>query len=163
MGYMEYVVDTQVEKKGSTSISDVPVVCDFLDVFHEELSGMPPGRQVEFLIDLISGAMSIAKAPYRLAPPEMQELSSQLQEMLGKGFIRSSSSHWGALVLVVKNKDGSHQMCNGYRELNKLTVKHHYPCPRIDDLFHQLQGASWLSKIDLRFDYHQMRVREEDI
>ena len=112
---------------------------------------------------MIPGAAPIAKAPYRLAPPEMQELSSQLQELLGKGFIRPSSSPWGAVILFVKKKDGSHRMCIDYRELNKLTVKNRYPLPRIDDLFDQLQGASWFSKIDLRSGYHQMRVREEDI
>ena len=93
----------------------------------------------------------------------MQELSSQLQELLGKGFIRPSSSPWGAPILFVKKKDGSHRMCIDYRELNKLTVKNRYPLPRIDDLFDQLQGASWFSKIDLRSGYHQMRVRDEDI
>ena len=100
---------------------------------------------------------------YRLAPPEMQELSSQLQELLGKGFIRPSSSPLGASILFVKKKDGSHRMCIDYRELNKLTVKNRYPLPRIDDLFDQLQGVSWFSKIDLRSGYHQMRVRDEDI
>ena len=95
---------------------------EFPDVFPEELPGVPPERQVEFRIDLILGAATIAKAPYRLAPPEMQELSSQLQELLGKGFIRPSSSPWGALILFVKKKDGSHRMCIDYRELNKLTA-----------------------------------------
>ena len=93
----------------------------------------------------------------------MQELSSQLQELLGKQFIRPSSSPWGALILFVQKKDGSHQMCIDYRELNKLTVKNRYPLPRIDNFFDQLQGASWFSKIDLRFGYHQVRVREEDV
>ena len=112
------------------------------DVFPKDFSGVPPERQVEFRIDLVPGAAPIAKAPYRLAPPEMQELSSQLQELLGKGFIRPSSSPWGALILFVKKKDGSHWMCIDYRELNKLTIKNRYPLPRIDDLFDQLQGAS---------------------
>ena len=124
---------------------------------------MPPERQVEFGIELVPGAAPITKAPYRLAPPEMQELSSQLQELLGKGFIRQSSSPWGAPILFVKKKDGSHRMCIDYQELNKLTVKNRYPPPRIDDLFNQLQGASWFSKIDLRSGYHQVRVREEDV
>ena len=86
-----------------------------------------------------------------------------MQELLDKGFIRPSSSPWGAPILFVKKKDGSHRMCIHYRELNKVTVKNRYPLPRIDDLFDQLQGASWFSKIDLRFGYHQMRVREEDV
>ncbi|GJR00663.1 putative reverse transcriptase domain-containing protein [Tanacetum coccineum] len=102
-------------------------------------------------------------APYRLAPFEMKELSEQLKELSDKGFIRPSSSPWGAPVLFVKKKDGSFRMCIDYRELNKLTVKNRYPLPRIDDLFDQLQGSSVYSKIDLRSGYHQLRVREEDI
>ncbi|GJZ98723.1 putative reverse transcriptase domain-containing protein [Tanacetum coccineum] len=104
-----------------------------------------------------------ALAPYRLAPSEMKELSEQLKELSDKGFIRPSSSPWGAPVLFVKKKDGSFRMCIDYRELNKLTVKNRYPLPRIDDLFDQLQGSSVYSKIDLRSGYHQLRVREEDI
>ncbi|GJV68043.1 putative reverse transcriptase domain-containing protein [Tanacetum coccineum] len=104
-----------------------------------------------------------ARAPYRLAPSEMKELSEQLKELSDKGFIRPSSSPWGAPVLFVKKKDGSFWMCIDYRELNKLTVKNRYPLPRIDDLFDQLQGSSVYSKIDLRSGYHQLRVREEDI
>ncbi|GJW79269.1 putative reverse transcriptase domain-containing protein [Tanacetum coccineum] len=109
------------------------------------------------------GAAPVARAPYRLAPSEMQELSNQLQELTDKGFIRPSSSPWGAPVLFVKKKDRSFRMCIDYRELNKLTVKNRYPLPRIDDLFDQLQGSSVYSKIDLRSGYHQLRVREEDI
>ena len=109
------------------------------------------------------GATPVAKSPYRLAPAEMQELSSQLNELLKKGFIRPSFSPWGAPVLFVKKKDGSFRMCIDYRELNKLTIKNRYPLPRIDDLFDQLQGANYFSKIDLRSGYHQLRVLEEDV
>ncbi|GJT02010.1 putative reverse transcriptase domain-containing protein [Tanacetum coccineum] len=108
-------------------------------------------------------AAPVARAPYRLAPSEMKELSKQLQELSDKGFIRPSSSPWGASVLFVKKKDGSFRMCIDYRELNKLTVKNRYPLPRIDDLFDQLQGSSIYLKIDLRSGYHQLRVREQDI
>ncbi|GKA75283.1 putative reverse transcriptase domain-containing protein [Tanacetum coccineum] len=94
---------------------------------------------------------------------EMKELSGQLKELSDKGFIRPSSSPWGASVLFVKKKDGSFQMCIDYQELNKLTMKNRYPLPKIDDLFDQLQGSSVYSKIDLRSSYHQLRVREEDI
>ncbi|GJW50504.1 putative reverse transcriptase domain-containing protein [Tanacetum coccineum] len=114
-------------------------------------------------IDLILGDAPLARAPYRLAPSEMKELSEQLQELSDKGYIRPSSSLWGALYLFVKKKDGSFRMCIDYRELNKLTVKNCYPLPRIDDLFDQLQGSSVYSKIDLRSGYHQLRVREGDI
>ncbi|GKA81569.1 putative reverse transcriptase domain-containing protein [Tanacetum coccineum] len=144
-------------------LEDVPVIRDFPEVFPEDLPGLPPPRQVEFRIDLILGAAPVARAPYRLAPSEMKELSKQLQELLEKGFIRPSSSPWGAPVLFVKKKDGSFRICIDYRELNKLTIKNRYPLPRIDDLFDQLQGSSVYSKIDLRSGYHQLRIREEDI
>ncbi|GJW81329.1 putative reverse transcriptase domain-containing protein [Tanacetum coccineum] len=136
---------------------------DFPEVFPEDLPGLPPTRQVEFQIDLVPGAAPVARAPYRLAPSEMKELSEQLKELSDKGFIRPSSSPWGAPVLFVKKKDGSFRMCIDYRELNKLTVKNRYLLPRIDDLFDQLQGSSVYLKIDLRLGYHQLRVREEDI
>ncbi|GJZ01159.1 putative reverse transcriptase domain-containing protein [Tanacetum coccineum] len=100
---------------------------------------------------------------WKCAPSEMKELSKQLQELSEKGFIRPSSSPWGAPILFVKKKDGSFRMCINYRELNKLTIKNRYPLPRIDDLFDQLQGSSVYSNIDLRSGYHQLRIREEDI
>nr|GEY63931.1 reverse transcriptase domain-containing protein [Tanacetum cinerariifolium] len=127
------------------------------------VTGLPPTRQVEFQINFIPGAAPVARVPYRLAPSEMKELSNQLQELFDKGFIRPSSSPWGAPVLFVKKKDGSFWMCIDYRELNKLTVKNRYPLLRINNLFDQLQGSSIYSKIDLRSGYHQLRVREEDI
>ncbi|GJX93443.1 putative nucleotidyltransferase, ribonuclease H [Tanacetum coccineum] len=150
-------------KEDEPRLSNISVVREFEDVFPEDLSGLPPQRQVEFRIDLVPGATPIAKSPYRLAPSEMQELSGQLQELQDKGFIRPSHSPWGAPVLFVKKKDGSLRMCIDYRELNKLTVKNRYPLPRIDDLFDQLQGSRFFSKIDLRSGYHQLRVHEDDI
>ncbi|GJY02896.1 putative reverse transcriptase domain-containing protein [Tanacetum coccineum] len=116
-----------------------------------------------FRIKLILGAVPIVKSPYRLAPSELEEFSGQLKELQDKGFIRPISSPWGAPVLFVKKKDGSFRMCIDYRELNKLTVKNRYPLPRIDDLFDQLQGSQFFSKIDLRSGYHQLRVHEDDI
>ncbi|GJZ30474.1 putative nucleotidyltransferase, ribonuclease H [Tanacetum coccineum] len=112
---------------------------------------------------LILGATPVAKSPYRLEPSKLEELSGQLKELQDKGFIRPSLSPWGAPVLFVKKKDGSFRMCIDYRELNKLTVKNRYPLPRIDDLFDQLQGSQFFSKIDLRSGYHQLRVHEDDI
>ncbi|GJU40369.1 putative reverse transcriptase domain-containing protein [Tanacetum coccineum] len=153
------IEDTSGEKR----LEDVPIVRDFPEVFLEDLPGLPPTQQVEFQIDLMPGVAPVARAPYRLAPSEMKYLSEQLQELSDKGFIRPSSSPWGAPVLLVKKKDRSFWMCIDYRELNKLTVKDRYPLPRIDDLFDQLQGSSVYSKIDLRSGYHQLRVREEDI
>ena len=115
---------------------------------------MPPIREVEFTIELLPETTPISIAPYRMAPAELGELNLQLQELLSKGFIRRSVSPWGALVLFVKKKDGSLRMCIDYRRLNHMTVKNKYLLPRIDELFDQLQGAAYFSKIDLRFGYH---------
>ncbi|GJR02807.1 hypothetical protein Tco_0525791 [Tanacetum coccineum] len=148
--YLAQVTSKKAEDKSEEKrLEDVPIVREFPEVFLEDLPGLPPARQVEFQIDLVPGAAPVARAPYRLAPAEMQELSTQLQELSDRGFIRPSSSPWGAPVLFVKKKDGSFRMCIDYRELNKLTVKNRYPLPRIDDLFDQLQGSRVYSKIDL--------------
>ncbi|GKC16477.1 hypothetical protein Tco_1013259, partial [Tanacetum coccineum] len=142
---------------------DAVIVCGKKEVHvpYKNKTLVVKGDSVEFRIELVPGAAPVAHAPYRLAPSELKELSDQLKELLEKGFIRPSSSPWGATVLFVKKKDGS--MCIDYRELNKLTVKNWYPLPRINDLFDQLQGSSIYSKIDLQSGYHQLRIREEDI
>ncbi|GKB64244.1 hypothetical protein Tco_0920430 [Tanacetum coccineum] len=127
------------DKSKEKRLEDVLIVQDFPEVFSKDFPGIPPTRQVEFQIDLIPGAAPVAQAPYRLAPSEMKELSDQLKELSNKGFIRPSSTHWGAPVLFIKKKDGSFRMCIDYWELNKLMVKNRYPLPRIDDLFDQLQ------------------------
>ncbi|GKB97401.1 ribonuclease H-like domain-containing protein [Tanacetum coccineum] len=129
----------------------------------KSLRRLPPSQQVEFRIDLVPRVSPIAKSPYRLALSEMQELSKQLQELQDKGFIRLSHSPWGAPVFHVKKNDGSFRMCIYYRELNKLTIKNRYPLPRIDDLFDQLQGSRYFSKIELRSGYHHLRVHGADI
>ncbi|GJU75775.1 putative reverse transcriptase domain-containing protein [Tanacetum coccineum] len=151
------------DKSEEKRLEDVPTVRDFLEVFPEDLPRLPPTRQVEFQINLVPSATPVVHASYRLAPLELQELSTQLQELSGKKIIRPIYSPWGAPVLFVKKKNGSFQMCIDYCELNKLTVKNRYPLPRIDDLFDQLQGSSVYSKIDLRSGYHQLRVHDEDI
>ncbi|GKD39464.1 hypothetical protein Tco_1259671 [Tanacetum coccineum] len=147
--FLAQVMKKETEDKSKEKrLEDVLTVRDFPEVFPEDLSGLPPTQQVEFQIDLVPSAAPVARAPYRLAPSELQELSTQLQELSDKGFIRPSSSPWGAPILFVKKKDGSFRMCIDYRELNKLTMKNRYPLSRIDDLFDQLQGSSVYSKID---------------
>ncbi|GKD63509.1 putative reverse transcriptase domain-containing protein, partial [Tanacetum coccineum] len=122
--FLVHITTKKAENKSKEKrLDDVPIVQDFLEVFPEDLPGIPPTRQVEFQIDLIPGAAPVAHAPYRLAPSEMKELVDQLKELSDKGFIRPSSSPWGAPILFVKKKDGSFRMCIDYRELNKLTVK----------------------------------------
>ncbi|WVZ75620.1 LOW QUALITY PROTEIN: hypothetical protein U9M48_023657, partial [Paspalum notatum var. saurae] len=142
----------------------IPVVCDFPDVFPEELPGLPLDRDVEFKIDLIPGTAPVSRRPYRMAPDELKELKTQLQEQLDKGFIRPSSSPWGCPALFVEKKDqGGKRLCVDYRPLNVVTIKNKYPLPHIDILFDQLAGAKVFSKIDLRSGYFQIKIREEDI
>ncbi|GKD43989.1 hypothetical protein Tco_1268634, partial [Tanacetum coccineum] len=131
LGSFDAIIAKEVEDKSKKKrLEDVPIVRDFPKIFPEDLSGLPPTRQVEFQIDLVPGAAPVARAPYRLAPSKIKELAEQLKELSDKGFIRPSSSPWGAPVLFVKKKDESFQMCIDYRELNKLTVKNRYPLPR---------------------------------
>ena len=118
---------------------------------------------VDFSIELHPGTSPISMTPHKMVPVELQELRVQLQELQDKGFIRPSTSPWGALVLFVKKKDKTLRMCIDYRQLNRVTIKNRYSLPRIDDLFDQLRGARVYSKIDLRTSYHHMRVRETDI
>ncbi|GJV82257.1 putative reverse transcriptase domain-containing protein [Tanacetum coccineum] len=162
-GHQLFVVHVTEKEPKEKRLEDVLVIRDLPEVFPDDLPGLPPPREVEFKIELVPGAAPVVRAPYRLAPSELKELADQLQELSEKGFIRPSSSPWGAPVLFVKKKDGTFRMCINYRELNKLTVKNRYPLPRIDDLFDQLQGSSVYSKINLRSGYHQLRIREEDI
>nr|GEX99444.1 putative reverse transcriptase domain-containing protein [Tanacetum cinerariifolium] len=134
--FLENITATKDEDKSKGKrLEDLPVVQEFLEIF-----------------------LRTCRAPYRLAPSKMKELVEQLHELMDKGFIRPSSSTWGAPVLFVKKKDGSFWMCIDYRELNKLTVKNCYPLPRIDDLFDQLQGSSIYSKINMRSGYHQFVI-----
>ena len=130
---------------------DLPrVVCEYVDVFPDELLGLPPHRDVDLGIELYPGISPISMTPHRMAPVELQELRVQLQELLDKGFIRPSTSPWGAPVLFTKMKDKTLRLCIDYRQLNRVTIKNRYPLPRIDDLFDQLRGARVYSKIDLR-------------
>ncbi|KAK9043137.1 hypothetical protein V6N11_071487 [Hibiscus sabdariffa] len=155
--YLAYVMNSNM---GEARLRDIKTVCDFSGVFLEELPGLPPDREVEFAIETYSDSAPVSISPYRMAP---KELKTQLQELLDRGFIRPSTSPWGAPVLFVKKKDESLRMCIDYRKLNKMTVKNKYPLPQIDDLFDQLRGASVFSKIDLRSGYYQMKVREQDV
>ena len=143
---------------------DLPrVVCEYVDVFPDELPGLPPHRVVDFGIELHPGTTTISMTPHGMAPVELQELIVQLQELLDKGFIRPSTSPWGALVLVAKKKGKTLRLCIGYRQLNMVIIQNRYLLPRIDDLFDQLSGVRVYSKIDFRTGYHQLRVRETDI
>ncbi|WVZ97023.1 hypothetical protein U9M48_042590 [Paspalum notatum var. saurae] len=145
-------------------LKKIPVVCEFPDVFPEELPGLPPDREVEFSIELLPGTAPVSRRPYRMAPDELKELKIQLQEQLDKGFIRPTFSPWGCPALFVEKKDqGGKRLCVDYRPLNAVTVKNKYPLPHIDILFDQLAGARVFSKIDLRSGYYQLKIKESDI
>ena len=134
-GYLAHVVDARSDE---VRLEDVPVVREFLDVFPDDLPGLPPERERDFPIDLALGTTPISLPPYRMASIELKELKAQLQELVDGGFIRPSLSPWGAPVLFVKKKDGTWILCVDYRQLNKVTIHNKYPLPRIDDLFDQL-------------------------
>jgi hypothetical protein len=144
-------------------LKKIPVVCEYADVFLDELPGMPPDRDIEFAIELQPGMTPISKRPYRMPPAELAELKKQLQELLDKGFINPSTSPWGCSALFVKKKDERLRLCIDYRPLNAVTIKNKCPLPRIDVLFDQLVGAKVFSKIDLRSGYHQIKIRASDI
>jgi hypothetical protein len=131
----------KVNQLDASQGSEVPLVNEFTDVFLEELPGMPPDRDIEFVIELKPCTSHIYKTPYRMATPELAELKKHIKELLEKGFIRPSSSSWGAPVIFVLKKDDTQRLCVDYRALNEVTIKNKYPLPRIDDLFDQLRGA----------------------
>jgi hypothetical protein len=149
---LEYVVENLVTDKAASnrmvlnqldaaSTMDIRTVSKVLDVFPEELPGMPPNCEIEFIIELILGTAPILKRSYRMTANQLVELKEQLQELLDKGYIRPSASPWGAPIIFVPKKDGMQRMCVDYRSLNEVTIKNKYPLPRIDDLFDQLKGA----------------------
>jgi hypothetical protein len=144
-------------------LKKIPVVCEYADVFPDELPGMPPDQDIEFAIELQPGMTPISKRPCQMPPAELAELEKQLQELLDKGFICPSTLPWGCPALFVKKKDESLRLCIDYRPLNAVTIKNKYPLPCIDVLFDQLVGAKVFSKIDLRSGYHQIKIRASDI
>jgi hypothetical protein len=137
---------------------EVPVVSEFPDIFLEELPGMPPNRDIEFVHELMPGTSPIYKSPYRMATPELAKLKEHIKELLEKGFICPSSSLWGAPVILVPKKDGTQRLCMDYGALHEVTVNNKFSLRRIDDLFDQLRGACVFSKIDLRSGYHQLKI-----
>ncbi|KAF3668526.1 putative ribonuclease H protein-like [Capsicum annuum] len=162
-GCVYHLVRVKDTKSETPPIQSISVVNEFLNVFLEDLPGVPPDREIEFGIDLFPDTQPISIPSYRMASAELKELKEQLRDLLDKDFVRPSVSPWGAPVLFLRKKNSSLRMCIDYCQLNKVTVKNKYPFPRIDDLFDQLQGASYFLKVDLRSSYHQLKVRECDI
>jgi len=131
-------------------IDKLQVVCEFPEVFPDEIPDVPPEREVEFSIDLIPGTKPVSMALYRMSASELAELEKQLEDLLDKKFVRPSVLPWEAPMLLVKKKDGSMRLCIDYRQLNKVTIKNKYPLPRINDLMDQLVDARVFNKIDLK-------------
>jgi hypothetical protein len=157
------VTSVAVHHTVAQNLEDIPVACEFPDVFSEDLPGMPPDRDVEFIIELQPGTTPISRRPYNMTLKELAELKVQLDELLDKGYICPSSSPWGCSALFVKKKDPSLRLCVDYRPLNAVTIKNKYPLPRIDILFDQLVGAKVFSKVDLRSGYHQIKIGPKDV
>jgi hypothetical protein len=149
--------------EASPDFASIPMVCEFSDVFPEDLPRLPPDRDVEFTIELEPGTAPISQCPYRMAPKKLAEIKKQLAELLEMGFICPSSSPWGYPTIFVKKKDDTLRMCVDYCPLNVVTIKNKYPLPCIDALFDQLVGAKVFSKIDLRLGYHQIKIRPQDV
>jgi hypothetical protein len=145
------------------SLEDIPIAREYPDVFPDDFPGMPPNWDVEFTIKLQPGMAPISRRSYKMTPKELAELKVQLNELMDKGYIRPRSLSWGCLALFVKKKDQSLRLCVDYRSLNAVTIKNKYPLPHIDILFDQLAGAKVFSKINLRSDYHQIKIRTEDV
>jgi hypothetical protein len=144
---MEFIVEPVVTAKGVANCakvnqldasqgSEVSVVNEFPDVFPEELPSTPPDWDIEFVIELKPGTALIYKTPFRMTTPELAKLKEHIRELLKKGFIRPSSSPWGAPMIFIPKKDGTQRLCIDYRALNEVTVKNKFLLPRIDDLFY---------------------------
>jgi hypothetical protein len=161
---VEFVVATQsnqtsmLNRMKATALEEIRGAQEYPDVFPEDLPGMPPDRDIEFLIELLPGIPPISKRPYRMPVNELVELKKQIAELQAKGFIRPSSSPWGAPVLFMEKKDGTQWMCVDYRSLKEVTIKNKYPLPWIEDLFDQMKEAGVFSKVDLRSGYHQLKI-----
>jgi hypothetical protein len=157
------VATPSVHHTTAQNLEEISVACEFPDVFPEDLPGMPPDRDVEFVIELQPGTTPISRRSYKMTPKELAELKVQLNELLDKWYIHPSSSSWGCPALFVKKKDQSLRLCVDYRPLNAVTVKNKYPLSRIDILFDQLASAKVFSKVDLCSGYHQIKIRPEDV
>jgi hypothetical protein len=144
-------------------LKDIHVIREYLDIFPDELAGVPPESAIEFKIELQPGTAPVAKTPYKMPPVEMKELKVQLQGLLDKGYIHPSTPPWGCSTLFIEKKDKEFCLCMDYQSLNAVIIKNKYPLPHIDILFDQLEGAQVFSKIDLRSGYHQIKIRVEDI
>jgi hypothetical protein len=154
---------SSVHNTTAQNLEDIPVACEFSNVFLEDLRGKPLDQDVEFIIELQPGMTPISRRPHKMTPKELAELKVQLNELLDKGYIRPSSSPWGCPALFLKKKEQSLRLCVDYRLLNVITVKNKYPLPRIDIPFDQLAGARVFFKVNLCSGYHQIKICPKDV
>jgi len=141
----------------------ISLLQEFEDVFPEEVPhGLPPIRGIEHQIDFIPGASIPNRPAYRSNPEEMKELQRQVEELMGKGYVRESMSPCAVPVILVPKKDGTWRMCVDCRAINHITVKYRHPIPRLDDMLDELHDSCVFSKIDLKSGYHQIRMKEGD-
>ena len=166
-GCKDYAVtitdEENLNKTDKLKLEDITILREYVDVFPEEILGLPPKRELDFTIELVPSAIPSSKAPYRINILELNGLKSQLKELIDKKYILPSVSPWGAPVIFVKKKDETMRLCIDYNQLNKMTIKNRYLLPNIDDLFDQIHGATVFLKIDLRSGYHQVRIKDEYI
>ena len=162
-GNLYHLVQVKDSSLETPTLESVPVVCEFPKVFQEDLSRVPPKREIDFGIYLLPNTQPISIPSYRIDPSKLNELKEKLKDFIDQGFIKTSISPRGAPALFVRKRDGSRRICIDYRKLNKVTIRNKYPIPRIDGLFYQLQGAIHFSKIDLRSGCHHLRVKYSDI
>ena len=162
--YLAALKEDPIDPIGDTMLVEVKKALDeFKDVMPPELpKNLPPRREEDHKIELELGAKPPAMGPYRMAPPELEELRRQLKDLLDAGFIQPFKAPYGVPVLFQQKHDGSLRMCIDYRALNKVTVKNKYPIPLIADLFDQLGSAKFFTKLDLRSGYYQVRIAEGD-
>jgi hypothetical protein len=156
------VPDVLAHHTVAQNLKDIPVACEFPDVFPKDLPGMPPDWDIEFTIELQPNTAPISRRPYKMTPKELAELKIQLMELLDKGYIRPSSSPWSIQHCLWRRKINPCGRVD-YHPLNAATIKNKYPLPRIDILFDHLAGVKVFSKVDLRLGYHQIKIYLEDI
>lgn len=160
LGHIYSMDTTSIQSPVNSVVADI--LTQFDDIFSEP-KGLPPIRRVEHQIVLKADSIPKQMYPYRYSHTSKDEIEKIVQELLESGVVRHSQSPFASPVLLVKKKDSTWRMCVDYRYLNSLTVKHDYPIPVIDELLDELHGAKWFSKMDLRSDYFQIRMKDDDV
>ena len=140
-----------------------PIIEEYLDVFPEELTQLPPERETDHRIELEPGSLPPGRPIYHTSLVENEAMEKEIKKLLSNGAICPSWSPFGAPVIFIKKKEGDLRMCVNYRALNKITKKNRYPIPLIENLVDQLYGASMFSKIDLRSGYNQVRIHPNNM